>query len=63
MFEVDIINFFDIFFDDAYIFNKSSLTGSYDNSIVFQMDEVCYGVQIGFLKMPINVDNRKVSLI
>ena len=63
MFGVNIIDFFDIFFDDTYVLSRSSLTDSYDDSIIFQTDKVCYGIWIGFLKIPINVDNKKVSLI
>ena len=45
MFEVNIVDFFDIFFfNNAYVLNKSSLTGSYDNSIVFQIDKVYYSI-------------------
>jgi len=61
VFEVN--DFFDIFFDNAHVLSRNSLIGSYNNSIVFQIDEICYDVQIGFFKMLIDVDNKKVSLI
>ena len=51
------------FFDNTHVSSKNSLTSSYNNSIVFQIDKVYYGVQIGFFKMLIDVDNKKVSLI
>ena len=44
MFGVNIIDFFDIFFDDTYVLSRSSLTDSYNDSIIFQTDKVCYGI-------------------
>ena len=40
MFKVNVIGFFDIFFNDVYVLNRSGLTGSYDNSIIFQADKI-----------------------
>ena len=51
MFKVDVICFFDIFLNDAYILSRSGLTGSYGNSIIFQVDEVYYSIQIEYLLM------------
>jgi len=40
VFGVNIVDFFNTFFDNAYVLSKSSLTDSYNDSIIFQMDEV-----------------------
>jgi len=45
MFEVNVIGFLDIFFNNAHVSSKSGLTSSYDNSIIFQV--YCYDLKLG----------------
>ena len=38
------------------------MANGYDNTVVFQMDEVSYYVRFGFFKMFVNVNNIVVSM-
>ncbi len=58
MFLVSLI----FFINYAHILSRSSLVGGNDDSIIFQMNEVSKSPQIGFFKLPINVDNMEVGL-
>ena len=61
--QVDILNLFEIFFNNTHILSRWHFVGSIDDSIILYLNKISNSVQFGLLKISVDVWYIKVSEI